>query len=414
MTKSCKSLGDLRSGVLKTGKLKATGSQSPKTSRGVLTSSNTFTCSQKPGVLKDFWIRSPWAGNPKKRGRTNIKGSTVDDRYQRVLKGIRPERLLRVKRIQARTLLLYDDHVQHFLEWCRHRKANLKSETLIDKWMSIFFHALFEDNAPQNTASYTLFGWIALKMVPSKPERDLLPLSRAALSAWRGISPVRSRVGVPPQVVYKFAAFCVKNGNASAAVAVLLQYDLYARPSEILGARGRDLVSPVEVLSSHWGLVFGNSDFGETTKVKAVDDVVFADSPHRPFAGRLLHFLGRSCLHLNVKLFQCTLSQYEDLFRRFSKQYKLPSGLFTPHCIRHSGPSFDAIHSHKTFAEIQARGRWACAASINRYKKPGRLLLQASRLPSALQKFSQSDLDSTLTFILSHKWVVSDQNPLLV
>lgn len=161
----------------------------------------------------------------------------------------------------------------------------MKSETLIDKWMSIFFHALFEDNAPQNTASYTLFGWIALKMVPSKPERDLLPLSRAALSAWRGISPVRARVGVPPQVVYKFAAFCVKNGNASAAAAVLLQYDLYARPSEILGARGRDLVSPVEALSSHWGLVFGNSDFGETTKVKAVDDVVFADSPHRPFAG---------------------------------------------------------------------------------------------------------------------------------
>ena len=330
----------------------------------------------------------------------------MDDRYQEVLKQIRPERLLRIKRIQARTLLLYDDHVQLFLQWVKHRKANLKSESLVDKWMSIFFHALFEDGAPQNTASYTLFGWIALRMVPTKPERDLLPLSRSALAAWRGISPVRARVGVPPQVVYKFAAFCVKNGNASAAAAVLLQYDLYARPSEILGVKGRDLVAPVEAMSSHWGLIFGNSDFGETTKVKAVDDVVFADSPHRPFAGRLLKFLSRSCLHLDVEIFPTTLTQYEELFRCFSKHHKLPSGLFTPHCIRHSGPSYDAIHAHRTFADIQARGRWSCAASINRYKKPGRLLLQASRLPSALQKFSQTDLDSTLTFILSHKWVM--------
>ena len=406
MTKSCKSLGELRSGVLKTGRLKVTGSRSPKTSRGVLISSNTSTFSRKPGDSKGSWIQSPWAGNPKKRGRACGKGSNLDDRYQEVLKQIRPERLLRIKRIQARTLLLYDDHVQHFLQWVKHRKANLKSESLVDKWMSIFFHALFEDGAPQNTASYTLFGWIALRMVPTKPERDLLPLSRSALAAWRGISPVRARVGVPPQVVYQFAAFCVKNGNASAAAAVLLQYDLYARPSEILGVKGRDLVAPVEAMSSHWGLIFGNSDFGETTKVKAVDDVVFADSPHRPFAGRLLKFLSRSCLHLDVEIFPTTLTQYEELFRCFSKHHKLPSGLFTPHCIRHSGPSYDAIHAHRTFADIQARGRWSCAASINRYKKPGRLLLQASRLPSALQKFSQTDLDSTLTFILSHKWVM--------
>ena len=88
--------------------------------------------------------RGTWAGNPKKRGRACGKGSSFDDRYREVLKRIRPERLLRVKRIQARTLLLYDDHVQHFLQWVKHRKANLKSESLIDKWMSIFFHALFD------------------------------------------------------------------------------------------------------------------------------------------------------------------------------------------------------------------------------------------------------------------------------
>ena len=321
------------------------------------------------------------------------------------MRQIRPERQLRVKRIKPKTVLLYDDHVTGFLAWMKQNRKRGTDSDSIDRHMSIYFNLLFEDGEGYNVASYTLFGWIALRMVPRQPEKDLLPLARAALSAWRGLSPGRTRVGVPPQVIYHFAAFCIQERCFEAAAAVLLQYDLYARRSEVLSSRGRDLVSPVPSLNSHWGVIIGNSDFDETTKTKTTDDIVLADSTHRQYANKLLRCLGKFFLHRDVPVFNVSLSQYEEIFRRFSKKHKLACGLFTPHCIRHSGPSYDAIHAHRSFLEIQSRGRWACAASINRYKKPGRLLLEASRLPSALKHFDSAALETSLTSLLSHRWV---------
>ena len=66
-------------------------------------------------------------------------------------------------------------------------------------------------------------------------------------------------------------------------------------------------------------------------------------------------------------------------------------GFFTPHTVRHPGPSYDAIHQLRSLPEIQQRGRWSCPGSVARYKRPGRLLLQASRLPPAFQNSGAFD-----------------------
>ncbi len=129
------------------------------------------------------------------------------------MKSVRPERLLRVKRIKKDTLLQYDTCVCSFRQWAkRHRKA-LDSDFKVDTAMSCYFNCLFEDDVAYNEGSYTLFGWIALKAIPRQPERELLPLARAALSAWRAARPGITRVGVPPQVIFHFAHFVSNNQN---------------------------------------------------------------------------------------------------------------------------------------------------------------------------------------------------------
>ena len=344
------------------------------------------------------------AGGQKRKHSTPAKSPRPKSPFEAILARIKPERLLRVKRVRPSTLVLYDSFVQQFVEWSKRVKCSLGTLQTVDRAMAIYFHMLFEDGAPMTTASYTLFGWITLKTVPRCPERDLLPLARAALTAWRGVKISKARVGMPPQVVYAFAAFCVESDQVWAAAAVLLQYDLYARPSEILNVSGRDLVPPVRPLCLSWGVVFGSADFSEVTKTGCSDDVVLANSSHRVYAHRILEKLGKQFLHQDVKFFKATLAQYEELFRRFSRLRKLKPGMFTPHCIRHSGPSFDAIHELRSLQTIQSRGRWACLASVNRYKKPGRLLLEASRLPMSLRTHPESVAHDTLSCILSHKW----------
>lgn len=324
--------------------------------------------------------------------------------YQLILASIKPERMLRVRRIKPRTLLAYDMYVRQFLDWCKRSHRSVTTSRAVDGHLACYFNMLFDDGEAMSIASYTLFGWITLKMVPRCPERDLLPLARAALTAWRGVKVGKARVGVPPSVIFEFANFCVRRNQTWGAAAVLVQYDLYARPSEVLGISGRDLVPPVRMLSINWGVLFGNADFSETTKTVVSDDVVHADSPHRGYCNKILQALGRKFAKQDVKIFDHSLEQYEALFREFSKLHKLQPGVFTPHCIRHSGPSFDAIHNLRTLRDIQSRGRWTCAASVARYKKPGRLLLEASKLPLGLRCLPSTVQHDTLSRVLSLRW----------
>ena len=331
----------------------------------------------------------------------------MDNGAAAIRQSIRPERRLRVSKVSDVTLLRYHSHVLDFLHWVNLRKRKLVStERQVDIAMSTYFNEQFEDDRSFSLGSYTLYGWIALKMVPTVPERDLLPLSRAALAAWKSQRPGNTRVGVPPQVIFAFAKFCVQRGCIHAAVAALLQYDLYARPSEILQISSLDLVFPVRGMSGHWGVIFGNSDRGERTKTGAIDDIVLADSMHRSWCNKLLQHVGTRARHHSCHIFNITLGQYEGWFRRFCLHFQLEAGAFSPHTVRHSGPSFDAIHRHRTLPEIQQRGRWESASSVARYKKPGRLLLQASRLPVALREYDANVLQSALSTIMSQSWVL--------
>ena len=127
----------------------------------------------------------------------------------------------------------------------------------------------------------------------------MFPLSRSALGAWRGSRAGLSRVGMVPQVIFHFAWFCVQVKQVHA----FLQFDLYARPSEILQLRGRDLIPSVAAFKSPWGVLFGNSDFGEAIKMDAQDDVVLVDSPHRPWCRSILKHLGKYLVDLDSKIF---------------------------------------------------------------------------------------------------------------
>lgn len=364
---------------------------------------------KKRGALTGTSTTSQQVGNPNNRGKISAKKPRKhiekDSIVEQILHSVKPERRLRVSRVGHTTLVRYHQHVVLFQDWCKSNKRAFSTERQVDVSMSIFFNFLVDDGASHSMGSYTLFGWIALRMVPHRAERDLLPLSRAALNAWKARNPGSSRVGVPPQVIFAFASYCVQQQHFHAAVAALLQYDLYARPSEILNITGSDLVSPVRGMTGSWGVIFGNADRDERTKTGSMDDVVLADSAHRGWCGTLLGHIGKKMKRCDHYVFNVTLAKYEELFRSFSALHKLPVSLFTPHTLRHSGPSFDAIHFRRTLPEIQQRGRWAAPSSVQRYKKPGRLLLEASRLPPSLQNFDCSKLQLALSTILAHAWV---------
>ena len=48
--------------------------------------------------------------------------------------------------------------------------------------------------------------------------------------------------------------------------------------------------------------------------------------------------------------------------------------------LRHSGPTYDQAVKYRTLSEIKLRGRWMSDASVQRYRKEGRVAEQLHRL----------------------------------
>ena len=129
-------------------------------------------------------------------------------------------------------------------------------------------------------------------------------------------------------------------------------------------------------------MIFSNSELGHTTKTKTQDDTVLLDSLDRDYAPGLLKMIFQCKRSSKGPLFpSLTLANYEAAFRTAKQQIGLGHLQLTPHAVRHSGPSIDALHRSRSAAEIQNRGRWRCAKSIQRYQKPGQMLAKMSRVP---------------------------------
>ena len=278
----------------------------------------------------------------------------------------------------------------------------LKTWQKADVVMAEYFADLFEDGSCYNAASYTLYGYILLRTNESIPEPDLFSKARGALKGWNSHCPQSSRSGADPQIWYVMADEICKC-NPPAAAALLLQLDSYARPTEIISLLGEDIIKPSSRQCKFWGIIFGNSDRGDRTKTGTQDDTVLLDSLDRDYAPQLLSWVMKRVNHKHQQLFpNLTLHSYEEEFRNAKKNIGLSSFQLTPHAVRHSGPSADSLNKSRLPADIQARGRWLAPQSIQRYKKPGKMLAQMARIPQPIWDRASTALPQVLKRLKQH------------
>ena len=74
------------------------------------------------------------------------------------------ERALHVKRVRPDTVVKYAGRVNEFLVWAESLKFRVKSVRKADRAMATYFDQLFEDGCALTIASYTLFGYIVLRI----------------------------------------------------------------------------------------------------------------------------------------------------------------------------------------------------------------------------------------------------------
>ena len=236
--------------------------------------------------------------------------------------------------------------------------------------MATYFSLLFDDGVSMTVASYTLFGWITLKTVPACPERDLLPLSRAALTAWRGARIARGRVGCHHRsccLCYLLHQTWSRLGSGCCPCAVRS----LRSATRILGVTGRD--------KRHWS----------TDRLPILSLNVWVGS----FWMLIGHCFLAHCLN-NMK----SCSEASQNYISWSKVFSHRTALDTQVPAMTQSMSCGRYKPFKLVAAGPARPQLVGT------KKPGRLLLEVSRLPPSLKVGSSSLAHDTLTCILSHTW----------
>eukprot|EP00438_Fugacium_kawagutii_P030492 Skav202355 [mRNA] locus=scaffold53:135298:136512:- [translate_table: standard] len=277
---------------------------------------------------------------------------------------------LRALKVSQKTLNRCLQSIRIFEEWARqHRKkTDLKN---LDKAVNSYLGFLFQDGAEYSEASYLIYGLQLVRC--TVPKHDFLVVSKLSLSGWRKQEPGSMRVPVPEEFVFDVGTLAIERKRLDIAVAMVIQYDGYLRPSECLGLTVQHVNPPHGRRYPHYSLVIAPAGLGETTKTGKTDDsLILGDKAHNKKVGEILKWwLKRTDDALFPNL---SLSQYEAWFKMSCRELRYRSTCIMPHVIRHAGASNDHYHGRRCLAAIQKRGRWMAKSSVSRYEKSALLL----------------------------------------
>eukprot|EP00971_Amphidinium_carterae_P341466 6480265-Amphidinium_carterae.1 len=268
---------------------------------------------------------------------------------------------LRRRAIGSLTLQRYSKAL-HALRLRSKRRLELLSAAELDELVESAINATFFKGGTISEATYMLYGACWWLGVPSKA----LAKSKAAHAGFRKVEPSPARQPVTWEEVLVAGSVLLDRqepGSKLLAFALLLGFDLYARPSELLRLRAGHFTSPRRHdRTQRWVVTFFPSTELAMSKTLQQDDsvVLAATQPDRLW-------LCKPLAHLAV---------FEKACRSLSG--KLPLS-FVPHSLRHGGASGDAAAGVATKV-IQLRGRWKAHSSVLRYQKPARYIRRRALL----------------------------------
>ena len=217
--------------------------------------------------------------------------------------------------------------------------------------------------------------------------RAMLPRAKAAQAEWKKLTPNRSRLPIPFELVTALFHLLVLMGCWESGLIVLLCFSLYLRPSEPHRLKCSQVIPPGKGVSGsrHVTVVLNPFEDGRASKPHEYDESLLVDSPLLPALGEALlrHARGRPPEDL---LFGVPQSQVARDLRDAALRLRVPESLeVVMYKLRHGGASTDFAFKHRPLAEVKLRVRWKSDASLRRYENGGRLAEQLYRLGDRLR-----------------------------
>ena len=197
------------------------------------------------------------------------------------------------------------------------------------------------------------------------------------------------------------AGTAVIDGNLDFAFLILLAFDAYLRPCDVLRLRRHFFIPPQRCSGGthQWTLVPHPAEGRIPSKSNSFDDSILVGHGRRGWLNQTTSLFLRRVSGSGL-LFPLSEGKVRSLISQYSDKLRLGPLALSFHGLRHGGPSTDFLEGSLSLESIQRRGRWKSLSSVRRYEKHGLVAAQMERL-SAQQKRDASLVSAGLPGLLA-------------
>ncbi|CAK0845134.1 unnamed protein product, partial [Prorocentrum cordatum] len=319
-----------------------------------------------------------------------------------------------LERLAARssTARLYQGALTSFVGFCVERRLDWATHSGLDDTLVRYMDNEFLLGGGGNQGNVLLAAVAHFLGSFHKRTALLLPRAHRAAAAWARRAPGRTRLPLPRRVVFALAGLLVHDGSPRLAICILVMFASYLRPGEAAKLRGRHLIPPSEAAGAGYqffGLLLHESG-QEPGKTGVNDESILFD--REAWLNPLLHALKQSTAP-SEPLWGQEVDRLSVLFAQACRRLSLDRLRPHLHSLRHGGASDDMLSQRRQLGEIQRRGRWRTAKSLNRYTKETKLLDELAWIPPEVMElgaFVESNLEALVGGCLPN-WLATGRVP---
>ena len=277
----------------------------------------------------------------------------------------------------------YGLELDAFLAYCGGKASRpLRTPTEVDEALVDYLNALFFQGHESSKGDQLMAGLMYRFPDFSKQGEAKTPRAWRCLRGWRKLAPGRSRRAWPLALWCGLAERMVARGALPMAVFLLTMVSGYFRPSHLLTLTRGNIIAPAPGLCRWWSLLLFPDDKPLRSKTGLADVGVMLDSPWFQCAVPIFRELARG--DPSERVWEFSYPQFLKMFKLAIDDLKIDQHI-VPYQARHSGPSIDVARHYRPLDEIQKRGQWKHAKSMQRYEKAARLGQSWSLLPRGLR-----------------------------
>jgi integrase len=280
--------------------------------------------------------------------------------------------------------------VQHYHRLSRAALFSLRPSAVDDLLVGFLNHQA-SSGGSYHTGVNAVFG--VAHLAPSL--RAHLPRARQCLKAWHKLREQRSHPPITWELAVLLAVSMSRQGWHAEAVATLLAFDCYLRISEFVQLCGADVAreSDPRLGSAQTAMALRLA----RTKTGLNKFVVLRDPQVARVFSSYLSFTRPAA---SERVFPFSAHRYRTGLRYACAALGVSGWRITPHSLRHGGASRDFL-AGASIEQIRHRGRWASAASAERYVQSAPALLLQFNMPAQLRDLAAALLPS-LSDVLAH------------